>query len=389
MSLSSPDHLARCLVEATVRKTPAQFDAAAGPQDLDAAALAHFDRHGLVALAVHTLAAAGRLHADAIADRTQPRPRAPGHRPQAPIPAVFCERARRLAARRVLLEAMLGGLGERLAAGGIPAATTRAFGRVAALYPAPECRPTSDIDLVVPCDRFADVAAVLGAEGFALVQADRPDLWRQSGVTLDLAFRPSAVFEVTGVAAEAAGFAALNRAWTTILSESRVSGVGVFPLPLEFLLCALHYGYKHRFARHLWGLDLLLLGAAMDEADVRALLDLARRARSEHLLAHAMRRAEALAGDAHPAALRGRLPDADPSRVRAFLIQRRPGGAGGKDAGLLLAVICAPGFRARFRLVWHMLRRLPRGRGLGAYLKRYLAMPVRVLGALLRPGRTG
>ena len=68
--------------------------------------------------------------------------------------------------QRIFLEEGLAPLGETLAGASIPWLPLKGMGLVAHCYPQPECRPTTDLDILVPEERFREAREELRAAGW-------------------------------------------------------------------------------------------------------------------------------------------------------------------------------------------------------------------------------
>ncbi len=280
----------------------------------------------------------------------------------------------------MLLEDALKEIGAEFHSRGIPVATTRAFGPVAAMYPTPECRPTSDLDLVTAPGDYQNACLCVQELGFARAGSGQMNTFRRGLVNLDLMCGLTGLVAVTGLDIEADNFPGLDQAWTHARVPADKTGVSRLELPAEFLLAALHYAYKHRFSSHIWGLDLLLMAGSLTPEQERKLLEFTEKTRAAKLLAAAIRRAAMLIDGVHApvSRLASRLPAHDPNFLRRHLLDQPAGHERGKDAGMLLALFCTNGPAGFVRLAWHMLSRQPRERTFAGFAGRLLRLPLRV-----------
>ncbi len=257
-------------------------------------------------------------------------------------------------ASRLAMADALGEIGEALQKAGIPAATTRAFGRVQQLYPTPECRLTSDLDLVVQEEDFDGFREQVLALGFRPAADTKEWCFVRGRMLLDVAKRPTDLVRVTGIDREEDTFALLDQDWVTRLVPGPCSGIGLFPVARETLLGALHYGYKHRYARHIWGLDLMLLVKSMSEDEVRALTLLAEETRSAALLEHALGHAAAICDRPVRQSLAGSLGRVRAPWLQRYLLELCATRNTSPDTGLLVALVSATSWRFRVQLLTRM-----------------------------------
>ncbi len=89
-----------------------------------------------------------------------------GHQHGLEPPTAWSDIARTTAVMRLMLEDGLRELGAVLGDAGIPWLPLKGMGPVARLYPQPECRPTTDIDVLIPETEFTRARALLRTTGW-------------------------------------------------------------------------------------------------------------------------------------------------------------------------------------------------------------------------------
>jgi hypothetical protein len=331
--LSPPETCARLLLRAALGDSAElkNFLASADPFAISETAT----RHGLVNLAAHFLHQGN--HTKNILDFDQ-----------------LAECARRRAALQLLMLETMAELGEAFSRAGIRAAVTRGFSQAGRLYP-PGCRVAGDIDLVIPPEYFPGAAELLAAKGFTPTRNPPDQPFARGKVTLDLSECPSALFTITHFPEEKTAFAELDRDWQHKLLQAEIPGLYEFPPALEFLASALHYAYKHRFVRHVWGLDLCYLLRELDGATVAQVAELARRGNAEHILARTLEHLSQIVGMPVGENLRQLLPARDPNLARSFLLRQCAARLTPPDTGYLLALACASNQWFRLKLLGKML----------------------------------
>ncbi len=117
------------------------------------------------------------------------------------VPEKWLGAMRQSATMRLLLESALSGLGDILDAAAIPWVPLKGMGLPARLYPSPECRPTSDVDVLIPEAQLSeardnlrkagwkDIHSGTAYEHFLLHEGYNWQASHPSGVMLELHFR--------------------------------------------------------------------------------------------------------------------------------------------------------------------------------------------------------
>lgn len=194
------------------------------------------------------------------------------------------EAIQRRTARHLAQTAALTELGEIFAAAEISATATRAFGILQTLQPFMATRVGTDIDLLVPPAQFSAVCDRLRQSGFRA--GVHPELFTRGIVTIDLATRPSKFICFTSLPEEARGFPGLDTNWEKFVRSGTLKGIQYFSPLFELLLGTLHYVYKHRFSRHGWGLDALILAGALSPSEQNTLATVAAQTRTIEYFFH-------------------------------------------------------------------------------------------------------
>jgi len=116
--------------------------------------------------AVEQLTATGEGITAVIENRLAPLLVFLAHEQAVEAPEAWLASMRQTAVMRILLENALSNLGTDLDAAGIPWLPLKGMGLPARLYPRPECRPTSDIDVLIPETRFFEARDLLQRQGW-------------------------------------------------------------------------------------------------------------------------------------------------------------------------------------------------------------------------------
>jgi len=189
---------------------------------------------------------------------------------------------RQTVVQRIFLEEGLSALGETLGGAGIPWLPLKGMGLVAQCYPQPECRPTSDLDILIPEQRFLEVRELLRSEGwsdlhsgplhedFLLREGYNWQARHTSGIMLELHFRLWGPVD-PGMAR-----------WVFERAEPAPApgGAGLLGGPVEsHVVAACHLWNSPRPVALLYFLDLHLLAqrAADDPGFATAVIETARR----------------------------------------------------------------------------------------------------------------
>jgi len=184
------------------------------------------------------------------------------------IPDRWQQILRQTAIMRMLLERGLHDLGSVLDSAGIPWLPLKGMGPVAGLYPSPECRPTTDLDVLVPEEGFPEARELLRAQGwvdlhpgplhedFLLREGYNWQARHTTGVMLELHFRlwgpvdpglPAVIVDAARPAPELGTMARLS------------------PPAESFIVAACHLWNSPQPVVLLYFLDLHLLAQAADE----------------------------------------------------------------------------------------------------------------------------
>ncbi len=200
------------------------------------------------------------------------------HRNDRPPRPEWQHELRHTTVTRLLLERARNDLGAALDHEEIPWLPIKGMGEIAAFYPRPECRPTSDLDILIPRDRLPEAIAALKQSGWGEIDDDTFDPlaiynWKarhETGVHLELhytlwggvdpAFAPS-LLRGAEKAPKLGGMALRS------------------PAPDLFLIAASHLWNSPRPRVLLYFLDLHLLARAIPDPDdfIDAVLASARR----------------------------------------------------------------------------------------------------------------
>ncbi|MCX7935356.1 MAG: nucleotidyltransferase family protein [Planctomycetota bacterium] len=323
----------QALFAAVLEEKPEIFRRAAAAGEPETLA-AHLAAHGLAELAFDLLPTAG--HASEMRRLLLPRLQANiGH--------------------RLTLESALREIATAVGNRGIPCAAIRGLGASGGAYRHPELRPARDIDLIVPAAHIPELAAWAEQRGYKAFTEARNLPLRRGAVVVEFSSAPAQTVCITRLEDERHTFPNLGEGWENTLRPGKCAGISWLAPPLEFLLSALHYAYKHRFHRHLWAMDLLLLGRTLNTAEREETARIAHRCRAEHILAQALDQAQQLAGRPVLSDLRRLLPARDPQPLRRALLRWCANHPTGRDAGYLLALVCSRSLRFSAKILLRML----------------------------------
>lgn len=203
--------------------------------------------------------------------------------------AAWREYLHRQLALRDLTEDLLHRVGAAFSAAGIQAVSIRAWGQTAQAYPTPEQRLGRDVDLLVPSENAETACTVLTRLGLIEKPTRTHLVFGRGPVHLDLARRPTDFLRQTDFPGEDQTFPRLDGRWRDHVVEGRIQGLQQFDPPMEFLLNALHAGYKHRFSLLIWLLDLAWLACRMTADQWQTLRTLAAEAQATFLVEAALR----------------------------------------------------------------------------------------------------
>ncbi len=309
------------------------------------------------------------------------------HREGLEIPAPWREATRRAGVLRMLLDGCLAEVGAVLGDAGIPWLPVKGMGPVASLYPQPECRPTTDLDILVPRDRFTEARQLLERHGWEGLHAgeEYEDFLLREGYNWQAAGRTGVLLELHfglwGPVDPALAATLLDRA-------SPAQGPGTTarePGPVEsFLVCASHLWNSPRPVVLLYFLDLELLArAAPDPGFAADVLTLARRHDLQLLVGLAAAIAHRLwPNEVNAAIAAPLLQELRPAEKTLVAVARRRSPLDLPLEALVLARLLAgrksrSGWRAPLRRLWPhpaVFRRDP-GRGPLAALRKALTRP--------------
>ncbi len=309
------------------------------------------------------------------------------HREGLEIPSPWSESTRRIGVLRMLLEESLAEVGAALGNAGIPWLPLKGLGPVARLYPQPECRPTTDLDILVPRDSFTEARKLLernGWEGLHTGEEYEAFLLRE-GYNWQAAGRTGVLLELHfglwGPVDPALAATLLDRA-------SPAQGPGTTAResgPVEsFLVCASHLWNSPRPVALLYFLDLELLAhAAPDPGFAADVVSLARRHDLQLLVGLAAAIAHRLWPNEVNAAIAANLLDdlRRPERILVAATRRRSPLNFPLEALVLARLLAGrtsrSGWRAPLRRLWPhpaVFRRDP-GRGPLAALRKAVTRP--------------
>ncbi|MBN2710961.1 MAG: nucleotidyltransferase family protein [Planctomycetes bacterium] len=276
--------------------------------------------------------------------------------------APFVKRANALA---VLSESFLAELSTRLQALGLTCAATRSSGLTRSLYPSPACRPSTDIDIVVRREDFHRVADAATACGFSRNNERKDWSFVKSGIVLDIAANPSKLFCITDMESEKRNFAALDDDWTSHLTPGEQRNISWLSPAMEFFTSAMHYAYKHRFERAIWGVDLALISRRLSESDIRELESILKKTGTNAVILHALNSARISTGADFPPELTDLLPPSDRNPIRNALFKKCMKNKTSFDTGIAIAFTCADNFALRYDLLKNALfsRRIKNSKG--------------------------
>lgn len=159
------------------------------------------------------------------------------------IPAPWREQVIRSAVTAILLRAQLNGVGEVLDAAGLPWMPIKGMDLGYRLWPAPEARPTSDLDVLVPGDRFREARALLAASGWkGLGEGDEyEDFLENEGYNWQAGNPSGTLLELHFRLWPSAPGAWVDEVWERSLEAPALGRMARCPAwPDAFLLCAVH-----------------------------------------------------------------------------------------------------------------------------------------------------